>query len=264
MLKQNSLLPAILIFAYMFAPMLFSVPAPVASSQSSIVFIDAASPLIADRIDVDSEFSDDPFAESIMGQGGPLDFSLFGDLRDEQASEPPFEPEEVLYSNKLHYSNAVYPVFPADISSAYGWREAPCEECSTDHHGVDFVPGHGAEVVSILDGLVIEAGKNGGYGTWVMIQHIVPSLESEGSFEVWHTIYAHLQEDSIPFNVGVGSIVEKGQKIGLVGSTGTSTGSHLHFEILIDGEPKDPIPLMSEYSRVEILEDGEERFIRYE
>ena len=250
--RKNLTLPSALVFVYMILPMVVSgvpEPEPRAHSIPDI----AMSPVVADDPD-------------LLGQGGPLGSLIYG-FFDEPEDETPrqeSEPIEIKVYNKLNYSNAIYPVFPTDISSDFGWREAPCDECSSDHHGVDFVPGHGAEVLSVLDGLVVEAGINGGFGTWVVVEHLVPSLEDDNTFEKWQTLYAHLQDGSIPSNVGVGSVVTKGQLIGLVGNTGVSTGSHLHFEILINGIPQSPLPLLSEYSKIEILADGTERFIGYE
>lgn len=238
-------------FLALFVPMLFS-----EATEEKSQYIP---PAISELQNFNS-----PIVEVAPGVGGPIDEMIWGIQPEVEESTPPPEPVEIKRMNKLNYSNAVFPVHPIDISSSFGWREAPCDECSSDHHGIDFVPGAGSDVVSILDGLVIEAGINGGYGTWVVIQHLVPSLEEPGEFEEWQTLYAHLREDSIPYNVGVGSIVEKGQLIGLVGNTGVSTGDHLHFEIIIDGVPVDPIPLMAEYVRIELHEDGTERFIRYE
>jgi len=245
-------------FIAIFVPMLFHTPA----TPPEVRYIEVPSAIVADRLDQEPPIT---IGKEVKGQGGPVDSLIFG-IEGEKEEEEPDEPKPkiVLKYNKLNYSNAIFPVHPAEISSDFGWREAPCDECSTDHHGVDFVPGHGADVVSILDGLVVEAGINGGFGTWVMIKHLVPSIEELGEFEEWHTIYAHLQDGSIPYDVGVGAVVEKGQLIGLVGSTGVSTGSHLHFEIVIDGEPQDPIPLMAEYTRIKQYEDGSEEFIKYQ
>lgn len=263
-IKRRNLGPAyFFMFLTFFGPM-FTLPQ---TTEIRYIDLESYSPAAVDRIASD----DNPVLPSnneYFGQGGAIEELIWGPFEDPEVveeSEIDEEPGQVVITrlNKLNYSNAIFPVHPIDISSEYGWREAPCKECSTDHHGVDFVPGHGADVLSILDGLVVEAGINGGFGTWVMIKHLVPSVEEEGEFEEWHTVYAHLQEGSIPDDVGVGSIVPKGQLIGLVGNTGVSTGSHLHFEILVDKEPVDPMPLMATYTQIELLEDGTERFVQY-
>lgn len=150
-------------------------------------------------------------------------------------------------------AETVWPVEQVAISSEFGWREAPCEECSSDHRGVDFVPGAGTNVFSIYQGIVTAAGWYGGYGNRVEVKHYVPN--DDGVVEEWITLYAHLQDGSIPNNVYVGSVVNTGSVIGKVGSTGTSTGDHLHFELLIEGENVDPMPILGHYELVELTEE---------
>ena len=250
---RNLTLPTMLIFGYMFAPMIFS-QAP-ANMQGDIVY---AIP------DLEEATVSPLLRAEPLGQGGPIESLIFGSsIVLDQDIEPEPEPVEVTRLNKLNYTNAIYPVFPMTISSNFGWREAPCDECSSDHKGVDLVPGGGSPIVAILDGMVVEAGVFSGFGTWVVVEHLVASAERDGTFEKWQSLYAHLQADSIPDNVAIGTVVKKGQLLGLVGSTGVSTGNHLHFEIIIDGVPVDPIPLMAKYTTVEILPDGAERFIGY-
>lgn len=154
--------------------------------------------------------------------------------------------------NYINYAHAILPVHDATVSSDFGWRVAPCKGCSSDHQGVDFVPGAGEPVMAVLDGIVTAAGRNQGYGFWVKIEHVVPV--SATRVERWQTIYAHLQANSIPTGVRVGSLVQKGQVIGLVGSTGISTGPHLHFELHIDGKVVDPLPVLAQSQAVVDLE----------
>ena len=160
--------------------------------------------------------------------------------------------QEIERPNYLNYAHAVLPVHDPEISSDFGWRVAPCGACSNDHQGVDFVPGEGEPVMAILNGVVAEAGVNQGYGYWVKIEHIVPI--TEGEVERWETVYAHLQADSIPEDVLVGANVKRGQVIGAVGSTGISTGPHLHFELHIDGVVTNPLPIISQSQVIKDLE----------
>jgi murein DD-endopeptidase MepM/ murein hydrolase activator NlpD len=160
--------------------------------------------------------------------------------RFEQAVERP---------NLLNYAHAMLPVHDPEISSDFGWRVPPCGACSSDHQGVDFVPGEGKPVMAILNGVVAEAGLNQGYGYWVKIEHIVPI--TEGEVERWVTVYAHLKAGSIPDDVRVGANVARGQTLGAVGSTGISTGPHLHFELHIDGVVVDPLPIISQSQSVQ-------------
>lgn len=150
-------------------------------------------------------------------------------------------------------AETVWPVEEVSISSDYGWRSPPCEGCSSDHRGVDFVPGAGTKVFSVYQGIVTAAGWFGGYGNHIVIKHYVQN--DDGVIEEWETLYAHMQNNSIPENIYVGAVVRTGQEIGLVGNTGVSTGAHLHFELTIDGENIDPMPILGHYELVEMTEE---------
>ena len=117
-----------------------------------------------------------------------------------------------------------WPLAPStDVSSGFGWRVAPCSwGCSSDHQGVDFDPGYGAAIHVVADGVVVESSSDGGLG-----QHLVIKHEIDG--KMVETVYGHMIFGSN--TVGVGSVVKMGQIIGRVGSTGASTGPHLHFEV---------------------------------
>lgn len=118
------------------------------------------------------------------------------------------------------------------ISSGFGLRD--CDGCSTDHSGTDFNPGSGFPVQAISAGVVTEAGWDStGYGNKVIVQHVVDG-------QVVSSLYAHLQERSLA--VSVGDVVLRGQQLALVGSTGQSTGAHLHLSIIIDDVMIDPYP----------------------
>ena len=131
----------------------------------------------------------------------------------------------------------VWPV-PAEtpIASGFGPRVSPCSGCSSYHEGVDFDPGYGAPVHSVAAGVVTEATdvSDGALGVHVAIQHVIDG-------QVVVSVYGHMQVGSVP--VQVGDIVTANQQIGLVGSTGASTGAHLHFEIHPGGgDAIDPLP----------------------
>jgi murein DD-endopeptidase MepM/ murein hydrolase activator NlpD len=125
------------------------------------------------------------------------------------------------------------------ISSGFGWRVAPCALCSSDHRGIDMNPGYGTEVYSSTSGRVVSVGWNGSLG-WEV------SVADEGN-RVY--VYGHMIEGSTPGDVVVGAKVKQGQVIGFVGSTGLSTGAHLHFEIHEDGVKIDPYPELLKYAR---------------
>ena len=114
------------------------------------------------------------------------------------------------------------------ISDGYGPRAAPCGGCSTFHDGLDMNPGAGAPIGSIAAGVVssVTSFDDGGLGVHVMIDHVV------GGQNVTST-YGHMQAGSVA--VSEGESVSAGQLIGKVGSTGQSTGPHLHLELHLGG-----------------------------
>ncbi|BDZ55928.1 hypothetical protein GCM10025870_30010 [Agromyces marinus] len=117
----------------------------------------------------------------------------------------------------------VWPVDPSRSASGFGPRIAPCGGCSTMHDGIDFNPGNGAIIGSIADGVVITATEaGGGLGVYVEVQHNING-------RVITSLYAHMQYGSLA--VSVGQRVSAGQALGTVGTTGQSTGPHLHLEM---------------------------------
>ena len=114
------------------------------------------------------------------------------------------------------------------VTSNYGPRICPFHGREL-HPGIDIGAPSGSSIVAAGAGKVISAGGLGTYGNVVMIDH--------GNGVV--TLYAHQQSGGI--RVGVGQRVKKGQRIGTVGSTGNSTGPHLHFESRVNGTPKNPM-----------------------
>jgi murein DD-endopeptidase MepM/ murein hydrolase activator NlpD len=118
----------------------------------------------------------------------------------------------------------VWPVTSHDRrASGFGPRSAPCGGCSTFHDGIDFNPGDGTPVMSIADGVVVLATENGGgLGVNVEVQHNIGG-------ELVTSSYAHMQYGSLA--VSTGQRVTAGQQLGLVGTTGQSTGPHLHLEM---------------------------------
>jgi murein DD-endopeptidase MepM/ murein hydrolase activator NlpD len=120
------------------------------------------------------------------------------------------------------------------ISSGFGARQvAGCSFCSTFHQGVDFAPGRGTPIHSVAAGKVIKVqADDGGFGNDVWVQHDVDGKQ-------FVSVYGHMQDNS--FMVTQGQQVAAGDELGLVGSTGNSTGPHLHLEIHINGIPVDPL-----------------------
>jgi murein DD-endopeptidase MepM/ murein hydrolase activator NlpD len=258
----------ILMSLYMFMPMLITVEMAGTPKPSGSPITESA---MKKEINQTSPTPQPP------GVGGPEEVPGLGELlileiKNESSDIFSLGPTQLVISggpaptvyriNYLNTYNARLPVDDPTISSDYGWREPPCDGCSSDHRGVDFVPGNGAPIYAILDGMVVESGFLGGYGYWVKLEHLVQNPEN-GKMQRWETIYAHMQENSIPDDVKIGAVVKKSQILGKVGSTGMSTGPHLHFELIIEGEHVNPLPLISEYEVYGTREgeDGKNEFV---
>lgn len=114
------------------------------------------------------------------------------------------------------------------VSSGFGYRIHPIYHTKKLHAGIDFAAPAGTNIYAAESGVVITAGWTSGYGNTVILDH------GNG---LW-TLYGHIRTGGI--KVKVGENVKRGEKIAEVGSTGNSTGNHLHFEVRINGTPKDP------------------------
>lgn len=139
----------------------------------------------------------------------------------------------------------IFPLsIPSSISSLFGWRMHPIQQSWRFHSGTDLAAPTGTPVLATRAGRVSVSDFLGGYGLTVIMRHDDGSLESR---------YAHLSQ----LAVKAGEWVEQGEVIGLVGSTGNSTGPHLHFELRqLTGEgwvAKDPIEVL-EYGLANLLE----------
>lgn len=118
------------------------------------------------------------------------------------------------------------PTAGARITSRFGGRSDPFHGGKARHQGLDLAAPTGTPIYSTAEGVVTFSGNQRGYGNVVKIRHAF-------GFE---TVYAHLSKS----RVQVGDRVERGKLIADMGSTGRSTGSHLHYEVRIDGQPIDP------------------------
>lgn len=121
------------------------------------------------------------------------------------------------------------PIDGARLSSGYGQRRHPILGYTRMHKGVDFAASRGTPIYAAGDGVVSYAGRKGGYGNYISIRH-------NGRYS---TAYAHMKA----FHRGIrsGKRVRQGQIIGYVGTTGRSTGPHLHYEIMVDGRQVNPL-----------------------
>ncbi len=131
------------------------------------------------------------------------------------------------------YSLVQWPVpSTTTLSSGFGFRS--CAGCSADHLGIDLNPGSGYPVQAIADGVVVLADNDsGGLGVHMVVEHVING-------QTVRSLYAHLISGSMA--AVVGQTVTRGEQLGQVGSTGASTGAHLHFGILINSIEIDPLP----------------------
>lgn len=114
------------------------------------------------------------------------------------------------------------------VNSPFGLRQLPWEENGRLHEGVDIAAPTGSPIVAATDGLVVRTGASGSYGRFVEIAH------KDG----FRTMYAHL--GATARGVKPGMYARRGQTIAYVGSSGRSTGAHLHFELRRKGKPLNP------------------------
>lgn len=127
------------------------------------------------------------------------------------------------------------PVRKGWLSSRFGRRTDPITGRPAWHSGVDFAGKKGSDVVAVAAGVVTFSGNKHGYGTLVEVNH-------GGGYA---TRYAHCQESLVK----VGDVVRKGQTLALMGSSGRSTGPHVHFEVLKNGRPANPAEYIHRASR---------------
>lgn len=132
--------------------------------------------------------------------------------------------------NKLACIPAIQPVSNKDLkrtASGYGWRSDPIYRVRRFHHGMDFACDTGTPVYATGNGVVTYAKWQSGYGNFIIIDHGYGYV----------TRYAHLSK----IEVKQGQKVVRGEEIGLVGSTGKSTGPHLHYEVIVGKTDVNPV-----------------------
>ena len=124
----------------------------------------------------------------------------------------------------------VFPVEEGRFTSLFGERTDPLSEGDDYHHGVDIGADEGDRIRAVSDGIVSSVGEDSISGKYIIMTHS----------ESYDTLYCHCSE----IIAEEGSVIRKGETIALVGSTGYSTGPHLHFEVRRDGESIDPMPFL--------------------
>lgn len=137
--------------------------------------------------------------------------------------------------NKVQNLHLVWPLKQGWMSSLFGPRRG------ASHHGIDIAAPRGTMVRAAADGRVVFSGRQNGYGKVVIVSHA----------KVYRTLYAHLQKSYVKVN----QKVHCGQRIAAVGSSGRSTGPHLHFEVQKRGIARDPMAFLPQKTRI-VLNPG--------
>ena len=190
--------------------------------------------------DTFKQMLDEAISDKMAAAGGFGMSTMFAKQLDKTAEVPPPPPAGTtgLAPSIMEAPHAIPAGVPHFIlpvagrpSSGYGLRADPVSGTEVNHPGFDLAATTGTKVTAAAGGTVVHAGPAGTYGNLVTVRH-------ENGFE---TRYAHLSA----IDVSVGDRVEAGQDVGKVGTTGYSTGPHLHFEVRKDGRAVDPAPLLS-------------------
>lgn len=207
--------------------------------SAHVIRLDALGKRLTEMADIDSRefnFDRDPPSggpsegEGVSAQIPDLSAMLSrleqrADLRDSQLAAL----ENVILARELkeEIHPEGRPVTTGYISSYFGERADPFDGREAFHKGVDFAGTQGSDVVAVAAGVVTWAGPRSGYGKLIEVNH------GDG----YTTRYAHNERTL----VAVGQTVKRGEPIALMGSTGHSTGPHVHFEVLKNGRPVDPL-----------------------
>lgn len=165
----------------------------------------------------------EPTPENNTGESGEI-------LKDAQSIRFDYVPYDV---ECMLLCTTSMPLESFTVTSPYGTRTDPVtNEISATHHGIDLAAPEGSEILALKSGTVLFAKQDSIYGNCIRIRH-TDSLE---------TFYAHLSR----LDVKKGDSVRAGERIGIIGTTGKSTGIHLHFEVIKDGQRIDPSPYLYE------------------
>ena len=184
------------------------------------------------------------------GQGGPDEFGNFEETSTAEGLMKSVMQLESVLSNEQKMMTGMSkiiqgrlldeevkpsgkPVAQGYVSSSYGYRRDPFNGRSRMHRGIDFAAKTGTPIYSVAVGVISFVGRKGGYGNAVEVDH--------GNGLV--SRYGHLSK----FKIEIGALVKKGDLIALAGSTGRSTGPHLHLEILKNGTQIDPSKYLSQF-----------------
>lgn len=193
--------------------------------------------ILYEAVELDSE----PEAGEVVGFGSVLLFSIEGSATAARFYSFPLDDGEIAFFNRKGHSIERFllstPIDGARVSSGFGKRKHPILGYTKMHKGMDFAAPSGTPIYAAGSGTVEIAGRNGSYGNYVRIRH---SSDMK-------TAYAHLK--SFAKGIRKGTRVSQGQVIGYVGSTGRSTGPHLHYEVLQGGRQVNPRSVTSTHTR---------------
>ncbi len=216
----------------------------IAGLQAHLMRIDALGERLVSvgKLDRDEfDFTSEPAvggAESDEGERAQVSADLGADMERLSQSLQDREKKLLLLEDLLVGREVLQSVTPSGkpvkkgfISSTYGYRTDPFSGKKSLHHGVDFAGKRGSEVIAVAAGVVIRAERASGYGNLIEIRH------SDG----YTTRYAHNQKNLVK----VGDVVAKGDTVALLGSSGRSSGPHVHFEVRKDGKSVNPRRLIS-------------------
>lgn len=170
-----------------------------------------------------------------LAQHTSLDFQSINEMIDsmELSMEQTLKKAQNKRMTVDAYPN-LWPTRSKKMTSGFGYRKDPFTGRATFHAGIDIDGDVGDTVFSAADGTVSDTGFNSRYGNYVIIDHL-------GGLQ---TAYMHLSR----IEAKVGDVVVRGEKIGLLGSTGRSTGPHLHFQIMQKNEPVNPLKYLAQRS----------------
>ncbi|MGX4599266.1 M23 family metallopeptidase [Faecalimicrobium sp. JNUCC 81] len=178
----------------------------------------------------DKNYSEKEEIESLASTKYELEKQLENFVIDSIKLEKSIEEEKFAYleENNLQFINGIWPLQSyKEISSPFGERVHPITGEVKFHRGIDIPAPKNTDILSSDDGIVIFSGSQNGYGNVVKIKH----------FDGKKTVYAHNTSNVVK----EGDIVKKGQVIAKVGTTGDSTGNHVHFETIVNDENINPI-----------------------
>ena len=201
----------------------FAVAAPAAANTSSNASAAEITKPIADAQGETLSMGDPKFRDA---------FAQWVELDKNGPSDPVGRTTTTNFARTIVTVPSGMPLYNARMSSSYGMRNHPVLRQRRAHKGVDLAAPTGTPIYATADGVVSRANWFSSYGLFISIEH-------GGDLQ---TRYAHLSR----LAVADGEKVKKGDLIGYVGSTGRSTGPHLHYEVRVGGVAVNPIPYMKE------------------